>query len=122
MKRALILIFAAVVFAGPAASFAASLGGISGTIGAGGASVAACDSDFGTVYTTVSGNVTAVQVTGIAAACAGGALSVRLTNAAGTAIGSGGPVTISGASATVSMSTTADGDLVTGIRISIEGP
>jgi hypothetical protein len=121
VKRALILIFAVVVFAGPAASFAASLG-IGGTLGAGGASVSSCDADFGADYTTVSGNVTAVQVTGIAAACAGGALSVKLTNASGTAIGSGGPATISGASTNVSMSTTADADLVTGLRISIEGP
>ena len=110
------------MLAGPAGSFAASLGGIGGTLGAGGASVAACDADFGTVYTTVGGNVTAVQVTGIAAACDGGALSVTLTNAAGTAIGSGGPATISGTSASVSISATPDGELVAGLRVSIEGP
>jgi hypothetical protein len=122
MKRALILIFAAAVLAGPAGSFAAGLGGIGGTLGSGGASVAACDADFGTVYTTVSGNVTAVQVAGISGACAGGALSVTLANAAGTAIGSGGPATISGATSSVAISATPDADLVAGLRVSIEGP
>jgi hypothetical protein len=110
------------VFAGPAGALAASLGGITGKLGAGNASVAACDTTFGTGYTTVGGNVTVVDVTGIDAACVGGALSVRLTNSAGTSIGSGGPATISGTSRTVSISGAPDGDLVTGIRISIEGP
>lgn len=110
------------VCAGPAVAVAASLGTITGTLGAGGASVAECDTDFGAGYTTVSGNVTAVNVTGIAAQCVGGALSVTLTNSAGTAMGSGGPVTISGASANVSISGSPDGDLVAGLRVSIEGP
>jgi len=118
----LILIFAAAVCAGPATSFAASLGGIGGALGAGGASVAACDSAFGAVYTTVSGNVTAVQLTGIAAACEGGVLSVTLADDAGTAVGSGGPATISGTNASVSISATPDAELVAGLRVSIEGP
>jgi hypothetical protein len=115
-------LFAAAVCVGPAGAVAASLGNIAGNLGAGSAPVAACDTDFGAAYTTVSGNVTGVNVTGIAAQCAGGALSVTLTNGAGTALGSGGPATISGTSANVSISATPDADLVGGIRVSIEGP
>ena len=122
MRRGLILILAVTLFAGPAGAFAASLGGISGTLGAGQGGVTSCDTTFGVNYTTVSGNVTSVSVTGIAAGCAQGALSLVLSNSAGASIGSGGPVTISGATANVSISATPDADLVTGIRISIEGP
>jgi hypothetical protein len=121
VRLALIVIFAAAVLAGPLAALAASLN-VTGSLGAGSNSVAACDTSFGATYTTVSGNVTAVNVTGIAPECAGGALSVTLTNSGGTALGSGGPTTISGTSANVTTSGGADGDLVTGLRISIEGP
>jgi hypothetical protein len=122
VRRVLILLLGAVVFVGPAGAVAASLGVSPGGFGSGQAAVTACDGDFGTVYTTVSGNVTSVSVTGIAGACAGGALTVALTNSAGTAIGSGGPVTVSGGAAAVSIAGAPDGELVAGIRISIEGP
>jgi hypothetical protein len=121
VRLALILALAAAVLAGPIGALAASLN-VTGTLGAGSNSVAACDTSFGDSYTTVSGNVTAVNVTGIAPECVGGALSVRLTNSAGTSLGSGGPTTVSGTSANVSISGSPDGDLVAGIRISIEGP
>lgn len=121
MRLALIVMLAAAVLAGPVRALAASLN-ITGTLGAGDNSVAACDTSFGTTYTTVSGNVTAVDVTGIAPECVGGALSVTLTDSAGTALGSGGPATVSGASTNVSIAGGPDGDVVAGIRISIEGP
>jgi hypothetical protein len=121
VRLALILVLAAAVLAGPIGALAASLN-VTGTLGAGNSSVAACDTSFGDSYTTVSGNVTAVNVTGIAPECVGGALSVRLTNSAGTSLGSGGPATVSGTSANVSISGSPDGDLVAGLRISIEGP
>jgi hypothetical protein len=121
VRLALILVFAAAVFAGPIVALAASLN-ITSSLGAGNNAVASCDTSFGATYTTVSGNVTAVDVTGIASQCIGGALSVTLTNTAGTALGSGGPATVSGATRSVSISGSPDGDLVTGIRISIEGP
>lgn len=122
MRRALILLLGAAILAGPAGALAASLGDITGTLGVGQARVTACDTAFGADYTTVSGNVTGVTVTGIASECVGGALSVTLTNGAGTAVGSGGPVTVSGGSAPVLVSATPDADVVAGIRISIEGP
>jgi hypothetical protein len=122
VRRGLILLLAVTVFAGPAGAVAASLGGITGTLGAGQTSVTACDTGFGATYTTVSGNVTAVSVTGIDGACVGGALSVRLTNSGGTSVGNGGPVTVSGGTATVSIGAAPDADLVAGIRVSIEGP
>jgi hypothetical protein len=122
VRLALVGLMAAAVIAGPVGAFAASLN-ITGSIGAGSNSVAACDTSFGANYTTVSGNVTAVDVTGIAAACIGGALSVTLTDASGASLGSGGPATIAGTTRSVSISSgTPDGDVVAGIRISIAGP
>lgn len=121
MRLTLILLLVAVVSAGPITAFAAGLN-ISGSLGAGSNAVAACDTSFGQTYTTSAGNVTAVQVTGIAAECVGGALSVTLTNSSGTQLGSGGPTTVSGATTNVPISGSPDGDLVAGIRIAIAGP
>lgn len=122
MRRGLIVLLGVALLAGPAGAFAASLGIVPGALGAGQVAVTSCDSDFSADYTTVSGNVTAVSVTGIAAPCAGGALSLTLTNGAGTSVGSGGPVGVSGGSANVSISATPDAEVVAGIRVSIEGP
>src|SRR5687768_14811812 len=79
---------------------AASLGGLgSQELGAGAALVSSCDGDgVGLQYATSSGTVTAVTVTGVAAACAGGSLRVVLADGAGGGIGAGGPVVVAGAS------------------------
>lgn len=122
VRRTLISTLLALLLTSPVVAVAASLGTVTGDLGAGQSSITACDTGFGVTYTTVSGNVTAVTVTGIAAECAGGALALTLTNGAGTAVGSGGPVTVSGGNATVSISATPDADVVAGVRISIEGP
>lgn len=122
VRRTLISTLLALLLTSPVVAVAASLGTVTGGLSAGQSSVTACDTGFGDTYTTVSGNVTAVTVTGIAAECAGGALALTLTNGAGTAVGSGGPVTVSGGTANVSISATPDADVVAGIRISIEGP
>ena len=110
--------------------FAASLGGLwSRTLGAGSATVAACDSNgFTASYTVVSGNVTAVTVDGIAdPACEGGQLSVTLTHS-GTDIGSGGPQTVptdgdvANNAMTVALSPQPAADQVNSIHIAITGP
>jgi hypothetical protein len=129
VRRGVMWLSAAVALGLPVAAFAGALPGAPGMIAGGAAPVSACDTAFGHTYTTVSGNVTSVLVTGIAdPACEGGQLSLTLTDAAGTALGSGGPVTIptdanaADNSAAVSLAPTPDGDVVAGIRIAISGP
>ena len=71
---------------------AAGLGGLgAGRLGAGGATVPACDTNgFTVTYTTSGGNVTNAIVGGIAdPGCEGGSLSVTLTNGT-TSVGAGG--------------------------------
>jgi hypothetical protein len=110
---------------------AATLGGISGTsLGAGSASVAACDGNgFTATYTVTSGNVTAVTISGIAdPGCEGGQLSVTLTNSGGTSIASAGPVAVPtdgdalDNSMTLPVSPVPPAAQVTGIHVVVEGP
>lgn len=129
MRRGVMWFSAAVALGLPVAAFAGALPGAPGMVAGGTAPVSACDTAFGHTYTTLSGNVTSVLVSGIAdPACEGGRLSLTLTDAAGAALGSGGPVTIptdgntADNSATVSLTPTPDGDVVAGIRIAISGP
>jgi hypothetical protein len=111
--------------------FAASLGGLTPKkLGADGAAVAACDSDGFTVsYTTSGGNVTAVDVGGIAdPGCEGGALSLVLANSSGTSVGAGGPQTIPtdggtvDNSVTVTLSPTPAASVVAAVHIAVSGP
>ncbi len=97
-------------------------------LGAGTGAVSPCDTAFGHGYTTLSGYVTSVEVTGIAdPACEGGQLALTLTNASGASLAAGGPVTIPTDADTVdntvsvAVSPAADADFVTGIRISVAG-
>jgi hypothetical protein len=70
---------------------AATLATASKHLGAGNAAVLACDAN-GFAFANVvnaSGQVTSVTVTGIDTSCAGGTLTVTLTNASAAAVGSG---------------------------------
>jgi hypothetical protein len=111
--------------------FAASLRGlVSKKLGAGSAVVSACDTNgFAPSYTTVSGSVTAVTVSGIAdPGCEGGTLAVTLANAGGTSIGASTPQVIAVDAgvvdnvATVSLSPTPAASLVAAIHVSVTGP
>lgn len=111
--------------------FAASLGGLAATgLGAGKAVVAACDTDgFDVSYTTSSGTVTAVTVSGIAdPGCEGGQLALTLANTAGTSVGAGGPqaVPIDGDTTdnamTVTLSPQPAAAVVTAIHVVVTGP
>jgi hypothetical protein len=79
-------------------AFASGLGPLGvDAVGAASAGIARCDPDGFTIvsYTTSGGDVTQAVVGGIAEpACAGGQLSLTLTDAGGAAIGSGGPVAV----------------------------
>jgi hypothetical protein len=75
-----------VVLAAVMVGHAASVGVSGRTVGAGAATVPACDSDGFNVSQAVSGmNVGTVTVSGIAATCAGGTMSVTVNNGATTA-------------------------------------
>lgn len=111
--------------------FAASLGGLAvRSLGAGSAVVSACDTNGFTVgYTTSSGNVTAVNVSGIAdPGCEGGQLSLTLASTSGTSVGAGGPQTVptdggtADNSMTVSVTPTPAASVVTAIHVVVTGP
>jgi hypothetical protein len=109
---------------------AASLGGIlPQAIGAGGTAIPACDTAFSVTSTTAHGNVTAVTVGDVAdPACEGGELSLTVTNAAGSVIASGGPVTVpadgdtSPDSVAVPVAPNPAAEAVAEIAISVVGP
>jgi hypothetical protein len=131
MRRLVTALFIAALVATVVFAAAATLGGISGTsLGAGSATVAACDGNgFTVTYSVSGGNVTAVTVSGIAdPGCEGGQLSLTLTNSGGTSIGSGGPLTVPtdgdvlDNSMTVPVSPQPAASQVTGIHVVVEGP
>lgn len=116
---------------GTVAALATTLGGVTARgLAAGSAPVLPCDPDgFDVAYTTVSGNVTAVEVNGIADPdCEGGLLSLTLVDGSATSIGGGGPqaVPVDGDSAANSMSVPIspqpDALQVAGVHLTIVGP
>ena len=120
---------AAVATAGYAA--AASLGSLSSAqLGAGNASVTACDTDgVSTDFTIATDKVSQVTVSGIAdPGCEGAALSLTLTDAAGSGLGAvsnqlvptDGDTTDN--SMTVDVTPQPDASLVTDVHIVIVGP
>jgi len=97
MKRLILVVLALAVLGTASVALAQGLGPLSSSgVGVGGAAVDPCDTDgFTIAYTTSAGAVTDVTIGGIAEpGCAGGGLSVTLTDASGTAIGGGGPVAV----------------------------
>jgi hypothetical protein len=130
LKRVIVVSLAVTTLASSAFASAASLGGISGGVGAGNAAIPACDTTGVTVtYTTSGGNVTTVTVGGLAdPGCEGGSLSLTLTNTAGDSIASGGPQTIptdgdtADNSVNVSVSPNPAAENVAGYHVSIAGP
>jgi hypothetical protein len=124
VKRLLIL--CSVVAVGVPCSLAAAsaLQGVSSArVGNGSTPVAACDTDGFTVsYTTSGGNLTSVAIGGIASACNGASLRVTVVDSSRTSVASGGPVTVSGSSATVSVSPNPPGSTPAGVDVSMVGP
>ena len=91
------------VFASAGVSGAASQGATAKTLAGAGTATVACGALAGVTvsYLTTNGIVTQVRVGGLPAACNGALISVTLTDAAGTDLGSGGPVVVSGGTASV---------------------
>lgn len=122
VRAALILIVLAAV-AASVPGFAATVGLGPDTLGNGNSAISTCDTSFTYTYTTSGGNVTSVNVGGIAdPACTGGSLVLTLTNAAGASMGGGGPVTIPAGGSVAVPTSSVDGELVAGARVAISGP
>lgn len=110
---------------------AATLGGLTpANLGAGSATVSACDTDGVTVsYNNSGGNITSVDVSGIAdPGCEGGQLSLVLADASGASIGAGGPTTVPtdgdtvDNSMTVTLSPTPAASAVAAVHVVVTGP
>lgn len=123
MKRSALILTAALALGWSAVAFAAGFPLVPTGVGNASGPVAACDTDGFTIsYTTSAGNVTQAVVGGIAAACAGGSLQLALTDSSGASIGSGGPVTVAGTTATVPLATQPYAGSVAGFQVAISGP
>ncbi|MGE0227864.1 MAG: hypothetical protein AB7I38_00920 [Dehalococcoidia bacterium] len=106
-RRLLAVVVALAAFAAGSAVAAAALSLSSGNLGANGASVSTCDADgFVIDGFTLNGSdqITHIAISGISGACIGGELTVDLTDATEVSVGTGGPVTVTGGSATVGIS------------------
>lgn len=110
-------------------AFASTLGPLTqSSVGSTSGSVNACDPDgFTIAYTTSRGNVTQATIGGIKEpACAGGSLSLTLTDPGGSSIGNGGPVTVPSLSDPGSMAVPLTvqpyAGNVAGFRVVIVGP
>lgn len=91
-------------------------------LGTGTAAVASCASSGMASWTDEAGSVTQVSITGLPAACNGATLSITLT-AASVDVGRGGPVTVSGGSATITaLTATPSAGTVTDVHVSLVGP
>lgn len=122
--RRVVAIVIALVLATAVYGSAASLGGLNAqNLGAGGDPVESCDKDGVTVsYSVSDGIVTGVTVSGIAARCSFGQMSLTLSDAGGASIGSGGPAMVTGTSRAFAMNPQPKASDVAGVHIVIEGP
>ncbi len=130
MQRTLIALVAGLVVFGGVIASATSLGGVSSrALGSGASVVASCDTDgvavaYTTAFDAASGTyrVSAVTVSGIAAACSGQQIEVGLRNSAGTSSVSTARTTVSGTSQTLAVSPTYDAAAVDSTSVLIMAP
>lgn len=119
---------AAIGVAAFGAASAASLGGLASTsVGSNDTVVAACDTDgvaisYTTAYSASASKyqVTAVTISGVAAACATQTAAVTLKSSDGTSIGTG-TAAVSGTTQTIPVTPAASADAVVGASIVISG-
>jgi hypothetical protein len=120
-----VLLVAVAALAGSAAAATTVLG--SRALGSGRATVGACDGDGFTFQNRLdpAGSVTAVNVSGIDAACAGGTLALTLAGSTGAAVGAGSgalPVSGFGGSLVVAVTPQPAVGAVAAYRLAITGP
>ncbi len=130
-RKAALALLAGVSIAGVAGASASSLGGLtSSSVGSDSSVIAACDGDgIGINYTTGYDAtaqkylITAVNFTGVNAACNGKAASVTLRNTAGTSLATTAAPTITVATSafSITLGTPVDANLATGVSLIISG-
>ena len=125
MRKKMTAIVVAVLAFSMIAASAASLGGITtADLGADTALIAACDADgivadFTVTFSGGEYQTSAVDISGIDAACTGQDISVTLLDSTGASLGSSGPSAVGGA--THSAAITASANAVAEIAVVIEG-
>lgn len=127
-KRTVIAVVAAVAAFGAVTASATTLGGLnSKSLGAESSVVAACDTDGVSVDYTTSYDATAKEYTvsaialsGLAAACNGQSARVTVANAAGASLGNG-TATVAGTSSSITLSTPASAKNVANVAVVITG-
>ncbi|MCC6770525.1 MAG: hypothetical protein IT360_04870 [Gemmatimonadaceae bacterium] len=124
-RQLIAFIVALAAVAGGTAVAAAALSVTSERLSANGAPIGTCDPDgFVIDGFTLNGNneITAVAISGIDAACNGGALKVSLTRADDVSIGSGGPLNVAASTVSVPIVGLSAASLVKHEVIIIVGP
>ena len=115
-------VLAAAVTAVPKAAEAGSVLPTSKKVIGGFATVNPCGavSGIGVAWTSTGGAVTSVDLSAIPSTCIGGSLSLTLQGSGGSALGSIGPLVITGTSQTLAVGATASS--VVSAAISVTGP
>jgi len=125
-RKSAAIALAVIGVAGLSLASAAQLNINSASLGAGTEVVASCDADgvavgFETAYGTATYNATAVNVTGIAAACDGQDIRITVTDG-GVAVGNEIVGTVpTGGTFTAPLSVAYDAELIDGVSIVIHG-
>lgn len=94
-------------------------------VGSATASVTPCGSlgGIGVAWTSTDNVVTSLALSAVPASCAGGVLSVTLAGVGGVALGTAGPLTVSGTSMTLSSVSGAPvATAVRSVHVSVSGP
>ena len=124
-RRLLALILATVALAAGSTAAASAFINTTAPLAAGDDTVAKCDTDgFIIDGFTLNGSdqITAIAISGISGACTGGQLSVGLTKSDDVSVGTGGPVSVTGASMNIAISGLPDPTVVKHEVIIIVGP
>jgi hypothetical protein len=114
----------ATVLAVPGGAVAGGVSPTSKKVASANASVSPCGSLSGMTisWTVVDDVVTSIVLGSIPDACTGGSLSLTLVNSSNAAVGSVGPVTITGTSQTVTVTGNASALAVATSYVSVVGP
>jgi hypothetical protein len=109
----------------PCVALAGGVGTTSRSVSSATASVSSCGdlSQVGVSWTVTAGVVSALSLTAVPAACVGGTLAVTLVGTGGAALGSAGPVSVTGTSQTIgSVAGSATATSVVSASVSVVGP
>lgn len=109
----------------PCVALAGGVGTSSRSVSSATAGVSSCGdlTGVGVSWTVTAGVVTALSLTAVPVACVGGSLSATLVGTGGAALGSAGPVTVTGTSQTIgSVSGSATATAVASASLSVVGP